>query len=66
MTDSHCPVCHDLGWVCENHPDKAWTEGVGGCQCGAGMPCVCNSDVDGVPDIEAVIVEIETDPKRLN
>ena len=19
-----CPICFGLGWVCENHPDRAW------------------------------------------
>lgn len=37
-------VCHRCGgerWVCENHPDEAWSEH--GCTCGAGMPCgLCN------------------------
>lgn len=35
-----CKVCHGDGWVCENHPDKAWSKS--GCECGAGMPCECN------------------------
>lgn len=35
-----CPTCKDLGWVCENHPNKSWQ--LDGCQCGACMPCVCN------------------------
>jgi hypothetical protein len=38
-----CKICKDLGWVCENHPDKTWDELNGGCECGAGMPCKCNS-----------------------
>jgi hypothetical protein len=34
-----CATCHDVGWVCENHP-KTMPRG---CKCGAGMPCpVCN------------------------
>lgn len=24
-----CPVCLGEGWVCENHPDKAWDGGEG-------------------------------------
>ena len=47
-----CEVCGGKGWVCENHPDKAWPEG---CDCGAGMPCVCNSnDEDNPPDVTGV------------
>ena len=35
-----CEVCLGEGWVCEDHPLKAW-DGGDGC-CGApGMPCVC-------------------------
>jgi hypothetical protein len=38
-----CARCEDLGWVCENHDDKPWREGPGGCECGAGAPCpACN------------------------
>lgn len=67
MTDVKCPICHGLGWVCENHPNRAWTEGEGGCQCGAGMPCECNrANGEDNPDIETVIVDIEVDAKRLN
>jgi hypothetical protein len=29
-----------IGWVCENHPQRAWAKELG-CQCGAGMPCEC-------------------------
>lgn len=41
-----CTKCADSGWVCENHPDKAFS-GVcfadDACSCGgAGMPCECN------------------------
>ena len=38
--DSDCSICLGIGFVCENHPDKAWSE-ESGCQCGAGMPCQC-------------------------
>ena len=34
-----CPICGGEGWVCENHPDKAWD--TNGCECGAGQPCRC-------------------------
>ena len=38
-----CAVCDDTGWVCEEHPDKPWHARPGGCECGAGMPCLaCN------------------------
>jgi hypothetical protein len=34
-----CPLCEDSGWVCENHPKRAW-EGEQACGCrGAGAPC---------------------------
>lgn len=67
MTDVKCTICEGLGWVCENHPNKPWTERDGGCQCGAGMPCECNRpNGEDTPDIEGVFVEIDFDPKRLN
>jgi hypothetical protein len=35
-----CATCHDVGWVCENHPDRPWAKTMPrGCKCGAGMPC---------------------------
>lgn len=37
-----CTICKGEGWICENHPDKAWGEGSGCCG-GAGMPCECNT-----------------------
>jgi hypothetical protein len=44
-----CPNCRGGWWVCENHPDKPWTDD--GCECGAGMPCPeCNPyDRDNPP-----------------
>jgi hypothetical protein len=30
------------GWVCENHPDRAWHDELG-CMCNAGQPCRCNT-----------------------
>lgn len=38
-----CLLCEDCGWVCENHPNRAF-EGVHACRCGgAGVPCPnCN------------------------
>jgi hypothetical protein len=46
-----CTRCEDLGWVCENHLDKPWREGEGGCTCGAGAPCpACNvANADNPP-----------------
>jgi hypothetical protein len=29
MTDPKCPICFGIGWVCENHPEKAWDEDLG-------------------------------------
>ena len=52
MTNPNCPICFGIGFVCENHPDRAWSQ-VLGCQCGAGDPCACN----GSPDIDAGIEE---------
>jgi hypothetical protein len=57
--DKNCPVCLGLGWVCENHPDRAWSDEFG-CMCGAGMPCECNSAGEpGVdePDVSEVLIE---------
>ena len=48
----HCSICFGIGWVCENHPSRAWSETLG-CMCGAGMPCRCN-DVEQ-PDTSEVI-----------
>lgn len=37
-----CTICDGQGWVCENHPDKPWGDGLS-CPCGgAGAPCVCH------------------------
>jgi hypothetical protein len=52
--DKMCPICFGIGWVCENHPDRAWGAELG-CRCGAGMPCRCNGGED--PDISEVIIE---------
>jgi hypothetical protein len=51
----NCPICFGLGWVCENHPRLPWTGESGGCQCGAGMPCVCNRE--DPPDTSQIIEE---------
>jgi hypothetical protein len=55
MIDPKCKTCFGLGWVCENHPKRAWDEELG-CQCGAGMPCKCQGALDGIDD--PVILEI--------
>ena len=49
-------ICQGSGWVCENHPTKAWTQKEGGCQCGAGNNRANGEDT---PDVEGVIEEIE-------
>jgi hypothetical protein len=52
--DKNCPICFGIGWVCENHPDRAWSDELG-CRCGAGMPCKCNRD--DPPDTSQVMEE---------
>lgn len=64
MTDPKCRICFGIGWVCENHPERAWDAKLG-CDCGAGMPCVCNQSGDGgsdEPDVSQVINE--NDPSK--
>ena len=57
MIDPDCKVCLRIGWVCENHPGRAWTEELG-CQCGAGMPCACvRADGFEEPDVSQVLEE---------
>lgn len=51
MINPNCPICFGLGFVCENHPDQAWSEELG-CQCGAGEPCACNRSSDTNAGIE--------------
>jgi hypothetical protein len=49
---AECRTCADVGWVCESHPDRPWSEDApGGCQCDAGIPCPeCNpSDAEHPP-----------------
>ncbi|WP_064742417.1 hypothetical protein [Bradyrhizobium sp. ORS 375] len=58
----HCLRCDDARWVCENHPDRPWTDSLRGCQCGAGAPCpICNAtDDDATPDLpDGFVVEAE-------
>jgi hypothetical protein len=46
-----CPQCAGSGWICEDHPDRAWTA----CNCGgAGMRCPCcnkSAGPDDPPDV---------------
>jgi len=63
VTNPNCPICHGLGWVCENHPHLAWTDDPTGCMCGAGTRCECNrsANIDaGIeePDVSGVLIEI--------
>ena len=57
MINPNCRSCCGLGWVCENHPERAWDEALG-CQCGAGMLCECQH-ADGLepPDISKIMEE---------
>jgi hypothetical protein len=58
---ANCKFCLGIGWVCENHPDMAWSE-ERGCQCGAGMPCRCNR-VEGQEEPErSEVIEQLTRP----
>jgi len=52
--NKQCPAYHGLGWVCENHPDKAWDKKAG-CDCGDGMPCEYNQGDE--PDRSSVTAE---------
>jgi hypothetical protein len=56
MIDQNCRYCHGLGWIFENHPTLAWTDEITGCQCGAGMPCECQGELDEAD--EPVVIEI--------
>jgi hypothetical protein len=49
-----CSICFGIGWVCENHPDKAWHEELG-CICGAAMLFRCNSGEE--PDVSHLLIE---------
>ncbi len=66
MTDPNCKICFGIGWVCENHPDRAWDEELG-CVCGAGDPCVFNRSDDvkwGIeePDVSQIIPDFPSKP----
>ena len=32
MIDPDCKVCLGIGWVCENHPNRAWSQPVSAAQ----------------------------------
>ena len=68
MINPNCPICGDLGWVCENHPQLAWTRDPRGCQCGAGMRCAYNGSDDIGPSVEwpNVSVTLEKPPPARN
>ena len=65
MIDPDCKVCLGIGWVCENHPHRAWAEDLG-CQCGVGMPCECVR-ANGLeePDVSRVL-DGKTDTPKPN
>jgi len=68
MTNPNCPICFGIGFVCENHPDRAWSAELG-CQCGAGEPCACNrsDDIDeGLeePDVSHFIPDADVKKHR--
>jgi hypothetical protein len=63
VIDRDYAICFGLGWVCENHPTRAWDEKLG-CQCGAGMPCACqNANGLEQPDVSKVL---ETDDMEIH
>jgi hypothetical protein len=49
VTKPNCLICRGLGWVCEKHPDRPWTETVLPCQCNGGTGIV-EPNVSGVVD----------------
>lgn len=57
-----CKVCKDVGWVCENHPERPW-EGPEACKCdGAGAPCpACNIPSNGEAPRLPALFRIEFD-----
>jgi hypothetical protein len=60
MIDPNCKICLGLGWVCENHRNRIWDLMLGGCECGAGMPCECQR-ANGLeqPDISRVMEQLK-------
>jgi hypothetical protein len=55
-----------MGWVCENHPERAWNEKTG-CHCGAGMPCECQH-ANGLeqPDVSKLLQREDMEVQRKN
>jgi hypothetical protein len=53
-----CPICCGIGWVCENHPEKAFDDELG-CTCSDGMPSECN-DSDPPDTSQVIIIREET------
>ncbi len=56
-----CAKCQDIGWVCEEHPDRAWSMKIdGGCQCAPGMPCPdCNPAADAKQPPRRVVTQVK-------
>lgn len=62
MTDKTCEICKGEGWVCEEHPGIPY-EGPERCGCcGAGMHCVCNSEIELIGDL---VVIAAVDPEKV-
>ena len=52
-----CNICKGLMWVCECHPNSLWDDSEeNGCECSAGMPCVCNP-LGGLPSEAKIIIQ---------
>jgi hypothetical protein len=60
--NTDCPNCKGIGWVCENHPRRPWSDDIG-CTCGAGMLCKCKRQdrrvAEGIeePDVSQIFDE---------
>lgn len=58
MKMGKCEICKGVLWVCESHPDSPCDDSEdGGCECGPGMPCVCNP-TGALPDSAVVITTV--------
>jgi hypothetical protein len=53
--NKNCDICSGVGWVCERHPNCAWTDDYG-CMCSAGIACVCNPDERELEEADAIEV----------
>ncbi|TFV78673.1 hypothetical protein E4K64_05680 [Bradyrhizobium frederickii] len=56
MTDKACPFCRGLGWPCENHPLRAWSEQRGDARCilgnrpsRTGIQCLSSTGSENIP-----------------